>query len=192
MSKKQTVEPPKGVRLEILKVLVWAQSGLRARTIADRLSAAHLNSRQVAGRLSRLSPQFVVHISCPAGDYWCLTNEGRRVARANCPLKIRDGYQQWIADPKRAGSGERDFGCWWGLSAKQPPWWRVSWIERAGELYATELSSDRFVVLGIYLGFYDVEDVMAGWANDPKRMILTLWFPQIELAVARAEVAEAI
>ena len=55
--------------------------GLRASKIAERLTTVEFNTRQVATRLPRLRNRgLVVHVPSNAGAYWCLTDEGKKVA----------------------------------------------------------------------------------------------------------------
>lgn len=115
------------------------------------------------------------------GDFtWKVVEQ---MAAFNPEQALREGYQDWISDPKRARSGEVDFGVWWGLQdrdfcyGKSP--WRVSWIEDTGELYARELTSDRYIVLGVYPTRAEVEARMEGWADDLDRMTLTHFFPEV-------------
>ncbi|MFQ5858409.1 MAG: hypothetical protein ACE5LU_22640 [Anaerolineae bacterium] len=80
-------------------------------------------------------------------------------------LKIRTGYEEWINDPARRRSPELDFGVWWKVHGRDFPRWRVSWIDDTGELYARELGTDRFIILGIYETEEKVERRMDGWAS---------------------------
>ncbi len=74
---------------------------------------------------------------------------------------ITSGYNLWIHAPPRADSGELNFGTWWKMGGKL---WRVSWIEKTGELYASELgTADRFVVLGHFAHRKDVNQFMRQW-----------------------------
>lgn len=41
----------------------------------------------------------------------------------------------YAADPRRARSGEADFGVWWREQTNFPVW-RVSWVKDTGEVYA--------------------------------------------------------
>jgi DNA-binding HxlR family transcriptional regulator len=61
---------------EILTQLL--RTGLRSRVIAEDLTSAELNARQVAAQLRVLAKQgLVIYIPSPAGSYWRLTAEGR-------------------------------------------------------------------------------------------------------------------
>lgn len=73
--------------------------------------------------------------------------------------KIGPGYQRWIQG-ERDASREIEFGTWWRLDET---FWRVSWIEATGELYAVERKpSDRFVVF-CCLNKKQVTDLMRKW-----------------------------
>lgn len=63
---------------------------------------------------------------------------------------------------ERTPSKKVEFGTWWRLGAM---YWRVSWIEATGELYAVEAKpSDRFVVLSS-MGKKQVNDLMRKWMD---------------------------
>jgi len=57
-------------------------TGRRASTIASKLTSVHLNSRQVGNRLHDLARQgFVTRVPANSGAYWCLTAQGKQVAK---------------------------------------------------------------------------------------------------------------
>ena len=90
--------------------------------------------------------------------------------------EVREGYFAWIWEPERARSGEVDFGCWWMLAPDRPfPRWGVSWIEATGELYARDLGTDRYIVLGQHGSREEVEEAMSGWAGGAVKS-LSEWF----------------
>ena len=94
-------------------------------------------------------------------------------------LKILSDYKAWIADPKRARSPELDFGVSWNLTAQCTwPFWRVSWIDDTGELYARELGpdSDRFIILGYFPTRKAVEKRLTGWSDSLYAKSLADWF----------------
>lgn len=82
-------------------------------------------------------------------------------------LPVQPGYQAWSHAPRRKGSREVDFGCWWTLDGRPGafPRWRVSWIERTGELYAAQAQSDRYMPLGVFPTRQEVETALEGWAD---------------------------
>lgn len=90
--------------------------------------------------------------------------------------RIRTGYREWADVPERKRSPEVDFGVHWREEGARffglGPTWRVSWIRDTGELYAVEQSPehDRFVVLGVYQTYKQVERAMEGWAEGPMRI----------------------
>jgi hypothetical protein len=74
--------------------------------------------------------------------------------------KIAFGYAQWAQEAARAASKTIEFGNWWRLDVT---YWRVSWIEDTGELYAVERKpSDRYVVLAC-LDKKQVTEFMKKW-----------------------------
>lgn len=93
-------------------------------------------------------------------------------------LRIQEGYTLWIAHPRRKRSPELDFGVWWRVPSSRA-YWRVSWIEATGELYARELAlgSDRFLVLGIFPTEGQAEAAMEGWAEGDHD--LARFFPEL-------------
>ena len=83
-------------------------------------------------------------------------------------------YTTFIDRPDRKISREIDFGVHWRLLGdRSPSPWRVSWIERTGELYAVEIAPigrRRAVLLGRYADLDEVEDLLEGWAERPLRI----------------------
>ena len=69
---------------------------------------------------------------------------------------IQIEYEAWSMVPERKTSPEVDYGVNWLINGpgKLPlfPAWRVSWVEKTSELYATPTADqrDRFVILGHY------------------------------------------
>jgi hypothetical protein len=75
------------------------------------------------------------------------------------------GYGGWKNDPFRSGSKETDLGCWWTYLDRRRPRWRVSWIERTGELYAVQVAIPHmFIELGVFTR-EEIEEKMKGWAD---------------------------
>ncbi|MCL4489973.1 MAG: hypothetical protein M1570_17860 [Chloroflexi bacterium] len=63
--------------------------------------------------------------------------------------------------PRRSESRQVPFGAYWKM---QGTCWRVSWIERTGELYAAELGpSDRFLLLGQFSTRREISNLMHHW-----------------------------
>ena len=87
-------------------------------------------------------------------------------------MRTITSYQEFMKDPSRKRSPEVDFGAHWRLAHDPGGYpWRVSWIERTGELYAVELGSPerdrRVIVLGHYPNLEEVEAALEGWASKP-------------------------
>lgn len=67
-------------------------------------------------------------------------------------MKIRNDYKDWITQEHRASSKEIDIGVGWHLHAGDKVHWRLTWIEKTGELYAKKLDpwdSNDFIVITI-------------------------------------------
>lgn len=75
--------------------------------------------------------------------------------------RIAKGYAEWMQALERTPSKKIEFGNWWRLNKS---YWRVSWIETTGELYAVEQRppTDRFVMLTL-LDKKQVTDLMRKW-----------------------------
>lgn len=93
-------------------------------------------------------------------------------------MDITRNYKEFIHEPTREKSPEVDFGAWWSdrigpKGERLGPFWRVSWIEATGELYAVSMGT-KLVILGIFPTRAEVEQAMGGWAryNDPDYMDL--------------------
>jgi len=93
---------------------------------------------------------------------------------------MRTNYPAFRDDPERKRSPEVDFGShWYELREGEPllwPTWRISWIQRTGELYAVEQipESDspgrRYFVVGVFRTREEVERFMEGWASEPREI----------------------
>jgi len=102
---------------------------------------------------------------------------------------IQGGYKKWIAVSRRRKSEKLHFGISWKLDERRANsciagYWRVSWIEATGELYAKELMyrSDRFVVLGHFGTRDEVEARMKTRDNPEMPRDLHSWFGVEEVA----------
>jgi hypothetical protein len=75
--------------------------------------------------------------------------------------RIVKGYAEWMQVLDRTASKKIEFGDWWRLNTT---YWRVSWLEATGELYAVEQRpvTDRFVMLSV-LDKKQVTDLMRKW-----------------------------
>jgi hypothetical protein len=70
----------------------------------------------------------------------------------------------YAADPRRAGSAERDFGLRWRSAAGAT--YRAAWIAETGELYAVRHSgadADAHVTVLARVGSPALERALAGW-----------------------------
>lgn len=87
--------------------------------------------------------------------------------------ELRAGYREWADVPERKFSPELDFGVHWREPWKEWPTFRVSWVEKTGELYGVEQIPEadspnrRFVVLSKFPTREEVEQFMKGWAEEP-------------------------
>lgn len=84
-------------------------------------------------------------------------------------MDITRNYTEFIKEPTRARSREVDFGVWWSDRIgpdgnRKGPFWRVSWLEATGELYAVSMGT-KLVILGTYPDRMEVEKAMRGWEN---------------------------
>jgi len=75
--------------------------------------------------------------------------------------RIAPGYAEWMQTLDRTTSKKIEFGDWWRLNTT---YWRVTWLEATGELYAVERrpATDRFVLLTL-LDKKQVTDLMRKW-----------------------------
>ena len=85
-------------------------------------------------------------------------------------------YQTWISSPERAGSREYDFGVWWKVNGKGA--WRVSLIERTGELYAVPSApaqqKRKAIVLAEGVTEKEARELLGEWNRE-----LTEVFPEL-------------
>lgn len=72
-----------------------------------------------------------------------------------------------------------DYGANWHLNALSLfPTWRVSWIERSGELYAVAQDHSQYLVLGIFHEKEEVDALLAEWLDPHSpdyRNLSALW-----------------
>jgi hypothetical protein len=91
------------------------------------------------------------------------------------PVVINAGYKTWMSETVRAASKELQFGTWWRLDTT---YWRVSWIEATGELYAVERGSgDHFAVLSC-LEKKEINVLMRKWFDGDNLRALFQRFAQ--------------
>lgn len=72
---------------------------------------------------------------------------------------------------RRVRSREVDYGVWWREGSGHGPWWRVSWVDATGELYAicggprdTEYYG-QVELLASGLSEPGIEEKLKGWGN---------------------------
>lgn len=71
------------------------------------------------------------------------------------------GHKLWMAEGERSQSPQVQFGAWWEMEGSL---WRVSWIEKTGDLFATELkATDRYMILGHFPTRKDLRQALGGW-----------------------------
>jgi hypothetical protein len=82
-------------------------------------------------------------------------------------LGIYEGLDAFRAEaPLSRGGTEADFGCHWTEPGQSFPRWRVSWVERTGELYAVRTAGRPFlIVYAVIPDRAQVDRVLAGWAD---------------------------
>jgi len=78
----------------------------------------------------------------------------------------------YAENEERRNSGEADYGCWWRAPGLGWPRWRVSYIQKTGEIYATELRDNGIVkLLGIVppdngrIYYQTLDHILEGWAD---------------------------
>jgi len=93
-------------------------------------------------------------------------------------VKLQSDFYKWKhEDRKREKSEEVDFGVCWGLwSTKDEPFWRVSWIEDTGELYARCSRDDSWVLIEKISNLEKVKKRMEGFFDVIDDMIVTKFF----------------
>jgi len=95
-------------------------------------------------------------------------------------LKIEYDYRKWIHQENRFKSNEIDYACCWGLREMTAPFWRVSLIEKTGELYATCPRDNTYILIGKFKNKEEVDKKLKGWFDDFEKLIITKWFGEIE------------
>lgn len=94
------------------------------------------------------------------------------------PNNLKD-YKKFIEVKRRKRSPELDFGVnWYRANPREWPLWRVSWIERTGELYATDgigvevlgivkdkMTLDELHKKNLPYSELKIEKVLKGWAD---------------------------
>ena len=86
-------------------------------------------------------------------------------------LGIYVGLDEFRAEAPLSRSGvEVDFGCHWTEPGQTFPRWRVSWVERTGELYAVRTAGHPLLIVYAVIPAREAVDrVLAGWADASPR-----------------------
>lgn len=74
-----------------------------------------------------------------------------------------DQAEFYAQSATRRLSPELDYGVWWYDRDHDP--WRVSWVERTGEIIAVAQRTGQVEILGRLGARHDVERVLEGWAD---------------------------
>lgn len=83
-------------------------------------------------------------------------------------LNIEAFYAQ---NEERRRSGEADYGVWWTEPGRDWPRWRVSYIQKTGEVYAVQLTGGRVELLGVvspdddHIYYHTLDHILEGWAD---------------------------
>lgn len=82
-------------------------------------------------------------------------------------LELKKGLKEFNADPRRARSGECDYGGWWTPTGDPMdfPRYSVSWIEKTGEIYVWNSREDEFQVIGHAKTEKEADRLLEGWAD---------------------------
>lgn len=74
----------------------------------------------------------------------------------------------YATDERRRHSPEVDYGVWWTLPGQRWPYWRVSWVEATGEVYAVAQLPSGDGTTVAHAGFATqeaAETALQGWAE---------------------------
>lgn len=87
----------------------------------------------------------------------------------NTYANIEEFYAE---NEERRRSGEADYGVYWTAPGQKWPYWRVSYIQKTGELYAVQLSAGSEVkLLGVVppdddrYYYRTLDRILEGWAE---------------------------
>jgi len=81
---------------------------------------------------------------------------------------IEDFYAE---NEERRRSGEADYGVWWTAPGQSWPKWRVSYIQKTGEVYAVQLNGGQVKLLGIVppddapIYYQTLDRILIGWSG---------------------------
>ena len=87
--------------------------------------------------------------------------------------KIYANIEEFYAEnEERRKSGEADYGYWWRSPELDWPRWRVSYIQKTGEIYAIQVKDNGMVkLLGIVppdddrIYYQTLDRILEGWAD---------------------------
>lgn len=91
---------------------------------------------------------------------------GQWPAKPGATFPTLEHFYAAAPDEVRRRSPEHDFGVWWREGEENWPRYRVSWVQRTGELYAAQLTGGSQASDGpveILFLTLDPEAVLAGW-----------------------------
>lgn len=78
----------------------------------------------------------------------------------------------YAENEERRRSGEADYGVWWTAPGLSWPKWRVSYIQKTGEVYAVQMKEGGLArILGIvppddgHIYYRTLDRILEGWAD---------------------------
>lgn len=77
----------------------------------------------------------------------------------------------YAENEERRRSGEADYGAWWTEPNQNWPRWRVSYIQKTGEVYAVQLNGGQVELLGVVppddarIYYQTLDRILEGWAD---------------------------
>ena len=98
-------------------------------------------------------------------------------------IKTYANIKEFYAEnEERKQSGEADYGCWWTAPGMSFTKWRLSYIQKTGEVYAVQLKDGGLVkVLGIVppdddrIYYRTLDRILEGWAEAIHRPGSLVW-----------------
>ena len=85
--------------------------------------------------------------------------------------KYKNIEEFYAENEERRRSGEADYGCWWTEPGHSWPRWRVSYIQKTGEVYAVQLTGGQVKLLGVVppddasIYYQTLDRILEGWAD---------------------------
>lgn len=100
---------------------------------------------------------------------------------------MKNSFEDWISDPRRARSEHKSYGMFWKMSDDPITPWYVVYIKDTGEMYAAEVRGDpskkrRWVHLGD-IRAEKIDRLMRGWNR--KEVVFDTRFGKLENHIAR-------